>query len=199
MSLWLRALMALSNPDELRADCAEKLARGEPISYRDTQKVVELPLNATLDDVVAEGNLRVSMEQHRLRFDPGYSPTRNKILYIDEINLLDKAIVDAILDAAATGHCVVRRGRLAASYPSEVVLVGSMNPEEGAFRPQIMDRIGLRVNVTTSNSIKERLQVANRARGFRACRRASWHDTLIAPCAPPKASSMLVAWYTTWS
>src|SRR4051812_46764262 len=141
-----RPSMALTSPEDLCADCREKLSRGEPISYRDTQKVVELPLNATLDDVVGGASLRASMEQQRLRFEPGLlAHAHHNILYIDEINLLDTEIVDAILDAAATGRCVVRRGRLAASFPSEFVLIGSMNPEEGDLRPQIMDRIGLRV------------------------------------------------------
>src|SRR5437870_12504762 len=92
----------------------------------------------------------------------------HNILYIDEIKLLDEAIMDAILDAAATGYCVVRRGRLAASYPSEFVLVGSMNPEEGDLRPQIMDRIGLRVNVSPCLAKEDRLEIARRARWFRA-------------------------------
>ena len=161
--------LALTHPEELCANCTEKLARGEPISYRDSQKVVELPLNATLDDVVGGASLRASMEQQRLRFEPGLlAHAHRNILYIDEINLLSEEIVDAILDAAATGYCVVRRGRLAASYPAEFVLIGSMNPEEGELRPQIMDRIGLRVNISTSTGPGERLQIAQRAREFRA-------------------------------
>jgi magnesium chelatase subunit I len=161
--------MALSHPEELCDDCRAKLSRGEPISYRDKQKVVELPLNATMDDVVGGVSLRASLEQQRLRFEPGLlAHAHRNILYIDEINLLDETIIDAILDAAATGYCVVRRGRLAASYPSEFVLVGSMNPEEGELRPQIMDRIGLRVFVSACSSLDERLQIARRARQFRA-------------------------------
>jgi magnesium chelatase subunit I len=161
--------MALTHPEELCDKCREKLSRGEAISYRDKQKVVELPLNATLDDVVGGVSLRASLEQQRVLFEPGLlSHAHRNILYIDEINLLDEAIVDAILDAAATGYCVVRRGRLAASYPSEFVLVGSMNPEEGDLRPQIMDRIGLRVYVSACSSLDERLQIARRARQFRA-------------------------------
>ncbi len=160
--------MALTHPEELCDDCREKLSRGEPISFRDRQKVVELPLNATLDDVVGGVSLRFSLEQQRLRFEPGLlAHAHHNILYIDEINLLDQSIMDAILDSAATGYCVVRRGRLAASYPAEFVLIGSMNPEMGDLRPQIMDRIGLRVNVSPCASIEERLQIANRARQFR--------------------------------
>lgn len=161
--------LALTHPEELCDSCREKLAQGEPISYLDTQKVVELPLNATLDDVVGGASARAGMEQRRLRFEPGLlAHAHRNILYIDEINLLDEAIVDAILDAAATGYCVVRRGRLAASYPAEFVLIGSMNPEEGDLRPQIMDRIGLRVNVSVCSGLDDRLEIANRARAFRA-------------------------------
>src|SRR5436190_299144 len=149
--------MALSEPDALCDDCKAKLSRGDAISYRDSQKVVELPLNATIDDVVGGASARAGLEQQRLRFEPGLlAHAHHNILYIDEINLLDEAIVDAILDAAATGYCVVRRGRLASSYPSEFVLIGSMNPEEGELRPQIMDRIGLRVNVSPCSSLDER-------------------------------------------
>lgn len=163
-----RPSMALTNPEDLCSDCKEKLSRGESISYRDTQKVVELPLNATLDDVVGGASVRASMEQHRLRFEPGLlAHAHGNILYIDEINLLDESIVDAILDAAATGRCVVRRGRLAASYPSEFVLVGSMNPEEGDLRPQIMDRIGLRVYVSPCTDLDSRVEIAQRVRQFR--------------------------------
>jgi magnesium chelatase subunit I len=160
--------LALTHPEELCDSCRAKLARGEAISYRDTQKVVELPLNATLDDVVGGASARAGIEQQRLRFEPGLmAHAHRNILYIDEINLLDEAIVDAILDAAATGYCVVRRGRLAASYPAEFVLIGSMNPEEGALRPQIMDRIGLRVNVSPRTSLDERLEIAQRVRHYR--------------------------------
>src|SRR4051794_22404697 len=160
--------MALTHPEELCDNCREKLARGEAISYRDSQKVVELPLNATIDDVVGGASARAGLEQQRLRFEPGLlAHAHHNILYIDEINLLDEAIVDAILDAAATGYCVVRRGRLASSYPSEFVLIGSMNPEEGDLRPQIMDRIGLRVNVASCPDPEARVEIARRARLFR--------------------------------
>ena len=67
------------------------------------------------------------------------------VLYVDEINLLDPQIADAILDAAAQGRTFVRRGAMVRLYPSRFVLIGSMNPEEGRLRPQIMDRFGLRV------------------------------------------------------
>jgi magnesium chelatase subunit I len=88
-------------------------------------------------------------------------------LYVDEINLLDAPVVDAILDAAAQGRTMVRRGAMVRLYPSQFVLVGSMNPEEGMLRPQIMDRFGLRVWVAPLNDAAQRLEIYRRARQFR--------------------------------
>jgi magnesium chelatase subunit I len=158
---------ALQNPERLCPDCRDKLNRGEPISYIARQAVVELPLNATLDDVVGGANVRLSLEQQHLRFDPGIlAHAHQNILYIDEINLVAQEVLDAILDAAATGYCVVRRGRLAASYPSRFVLIGSMNPEEGFLRPQIIDRIGLRVIAGALTDPMERLTIARHVHAF---------------------------------
>ena len=158
---------ALTAPDRLCPDCITRLAQGEPISYEQRQAVVELPLNATLDDVVGGANVRLSLEQQRLRFEPGIlAHAHQNILYIDEINLLPEEVIDAILDAAATGYCVVRRGRLATSYPARFALVGSMNPEMGLLRPQIIDRIGLRVFVHSLPAAAERLALARQVRAF---------------------------------
>jgi magnesium chelatase subunit I len=158
---------ALTAPDRLCDDCRRKLAAGDPISYRARQTVVELPLNATLDDVVGGANVRLSLEQQRLHFDPGIlAHAHGNILYIDEINLVAPEVLDAILDAAATGYCWVRRGRLAASYPSRFVLIGSMNPEEGVLRPQIIDRIGLRVYVDAIRDSAQRITLARRVHAF---------------------------------
>ncbi|HUS15705.1 MAG TPA: ATP-binding protein [Chloroflexia bacterium] len=161
------ARWALEAPDRLCPDCTRKLAAGEPISFTAPQAVIELPLNATLDDVVGGANARLSLEQQQLRFDPGIlAHAHQNILYIDEINLVGPDVLDAILDAAATGYCVVRRGRLAASYPARFVLIGSMNPEEGTLRPQINDRIGLRVVVGAVTDMAERLAIARRVHTF---------------------------------
>ena len=158
---------ALTAPDRLCDDCRRKLAAGEPISYRARQTVVELPLNATLDDVVGGANARLSLEQQRIHFEPGIlAHAHGNILYIDEINLVAPDVLDAILDAAATGYCWVRRGRLAASYPARFVLIGSMNPEEGGLRPQIVDRIGLRVHVGAIPDPAARIALARRVHAF---------------------------------
>jgi magnesium chelatase subunit I len=158
---------ALSAPDRLCPDCLGRLGQGLPIAYEQRQAVVELPLNATLDDVVGGANARLSLEQQRLRFEPGIlAHAHQNILYIDEINLLPEEVIDAILDAAATGYCVVRRGRLSTSYPARFVLIGSMNPEMGWLRPQIIDRIGLRVFVEPLNGAEERLALTRLVRAY---------------------------------
>ena len=128
--------------------CAQKYGYGEPLSVEDKVRLLELPLNARLEDVVGGINERVALEQQRVRLERGIlGHADNNILYIDEVNLLDDAITDAILDAAAQGHYTVRRGPLKLTYRARFVLIGSMNPEEGQLRPQLMDRFGLRAVV----------------------------------------------------
>jgi magnesium chelatase subunit I len=94
------------------------------------------------------------------------------LLYIDEINLLGDDIVDSILDAAAQGSYTVRRGPVVATYRSRFVLIGSMNPEEGRLRPQILDRFGLRVIVRGLENADERLEAYRRVQAYLANPRA---------------------------
>lgn len=131
-------------------------------------RLIELPLNARLEDVVGGINERVSLEQQRVLLEPGIlALAHGNLLYVDEINLLDEHLVDAILDAAAQGRTLVRRGAMIRLYPSRFVLIGSMNPEEGLLRPQIMDRFGLRVWVAPLDETEQRLEVYRRAQRFR--------------------------------
>jgi magnesium chelatase subunit I len=130
------------------AACAEKFGYGQPLTSEDRVRMLELPLNARLEDVVGGINERIALEQQRVRLERGILGNADgQILYIDEVNLLDDAITDAILDAAAQGHYTVRRGPLKLRYRARFMLIGSMNPEEGRLRPQIMDRFGLRAVV----------------------------------------------------
>ncbi|MBN1639932.1 MAG: magnesium chelatase [Anaerolineae bacterium] len=153
--------------DAVCEDCAAKLARGEPIMHPDRMSLVELPLNARLEDVIGGINERVALEQNRVRLERGILAHADKnILYIDEINLLGDQIINAILDASAQGRYTVRRGPLSSTYRSRFVLIGSMNPEEGSLRPQIMDRIGLHVIVQGLEDKEERLQVYHRVRQY---------------------------------
>jgi magnesium chelatase subunit I len=152
----------------LYPDCYEKYTKGESISHYEAVKLVELPLNARLEDVVGGLDERAALNQKRIRIERGIlSRADNNLLYIDEVNLLDDQIVDVILDAAAMGNFTVRRGPIAGTYRSRFVLIGSMNPEEGRLRPQILDRFGLRVNVRGLMDIEERAEVYRRARAYR--------------------------------
>jgi magnesium chelatase subunit I len=153
--------------DAICSDCAAKVARGEPITAPDQMRLVELPLNARLEDVVGGINERMAIEQNRVRLEKGILAHADKnILYIDEINLLEDEIINAILDAAAQGRYTVRRGPSVATYRARFVLIGSMNPEEGRLRPQIMDRIGLHVIVRGLEDTKDRLEVYHRRSRF---------------------------------
>lgn len=150
---------------------------GVPISESDEEeadvrydrvKLIELPLNARLEDVVGGINERIAIQQQKVRLERGILARADQnLLYVDEVNLLDDQIVDAILDASAQGHYTVRRGAMAGTYRSRFVLIGSMNPEEGDLRPQIMDRFGLRVIVRGLERKEDRLEIYKRVRAYR--------------------------------
>lgn len=134
--------------DAICESCREKVGYGQSLTVEDRVRIIELPLNARLEDVVGGINERIALEQNKVRLERGILGHADKqILYIDEVNLLPDTLTDAILDAAAQGHYTVRRGPLKLRYRSRFLLIGSMNPEEGKLRPQIMDRFGLRAIV----------------------------------------------------
>ena len=149
-------------------DCAKKYGEGISLTASDPVRLIELPLNARLEDVVGGIDERAAAHD-RMRVRRGILAQADRnILYIDEINLLSDDIIDSILDAAAQGSYTVRRGPLAATYRSRFVLVGSMNPEEGRLRPQILDRFGLRVIVRGLEDTKERLEAYRRVNAYLA-------------------------------
>ncbi len=148
-------------------DCARKLGLGEPITAPDRMRLVELPLNARLEDVIGGLDEQAAMEG-KVRIRRGLlAQADQNVLYVDEVNLLDPEIANAILDAAALGRYTVRRGPLAATYRARLILIASMNPEEGPLRPQIHDRFGLRVVVRGLTDPRDRLEVYRRVRLFR--------------------------------
>jgi magnesium chelatase subunit I len=152
--------------DAVCPDCAKKYAEGQPLVALDRVRLVELPLNSRLEDVVGGIDERAAA-QERLRVRRGILAQADRnLLYIDEINLLSDDIVDAILDAAAQGSYTVRRGPISATYRARLVLIGSMNPEEGRLRPQIMDRFGLRVIVRGLEDPSERLEAYRRVQAY---------------------------------
>jgi magnesium chelatase subunit I len=152
--------------DAVCPDCARKYAEGEPLAKLDRARLVELPLNARIEDVVGGLDERAAI-QERLRIRRGLmAQADHNLLYVDEVNLLDDEIVDAILDAAAQGKYTVRRGPVAATYRARFCLIGSMNPEEGRLRPQIMDRFGLRVIVRGLTGRDQRLEAYRRVQAY---------------------------------
>ena len=152
----------------LYPDCFERYERGESISHFERMRLVELPLNARLEDVVGGINERIATQQNKIRLERGILARADQnLLYVDEVNLLANEITDAILDAAAMGSYTVRRGAMIGTYRSQFVLIGSMNPEEGRLRPQLMDRFGLRVNVRGVTNLAERMEVYRRVQSYK--------------------------------
>jgi magnesium chelatase subunit I len=152
--------------DAVCPDCARKYGAGEPLAVMDQVRLVELPLNSRMEDVVGGLDERAAVHE-RLRLRRGILAQADRnLLYVDEVNLLSDEVVDAILDAAAQGQYTVRRGPIAATYRARFVLVGSMNPEEGQLRPQILDRFGLRLMVRGLDDLEDRLEAYRRVRSY---------------------------------
>jgi len=151
-------------PDEPEAQCADcraRLAAGErlPVATRQ-MRVVDLPINASEDRVVGTIDIEAAIKRGERRFEPGVLAEANRnILYVDEVNLLDDHLVDVLLDAAAMGVNVVEREGISVWHPARFILVGTMNPEEGELRPQLLDRFGLCVDVRGLQDVAERVRV----------------------------------------
>lgn len=129
--------------------------------------VVDLPLGATEDRVVGALDLERALAAGIKAFEPGLLARANRgFLYIDEVNLLEDHLVDLLLDVAASGVNTVEREGLSLRHPARFVLVGSGNPEEGELRPQLLDRFGLAVEVTTPTDIPTRIEVVRRRDAF---------------------------------
>jgi len=139
---------------------AQKSATGKLKVRKGPVPVVDLPLGATEDRVIGALDLESALTRGEKRFEPGLLARAHRgFLYIDEANLLEDHLVDALLDVAASGENVVEREGLSVRHPARFVLVGSGNPEEGELRPQLLDRFGLSVEVTTPQDLKSRMQV----------------------------------------
>ena len=154
--------------DSMCSDCQGRLAAGEELEVTQRQmRVVELPINASEDRVVGSIDLEAAIHSGQRRFEPGVLAEANRqILYVDEVNLLDDHIVDVLLDAAAMGVNVVEREGISVWHPSRFILVGTMNPEEGDLRPQLLDRFGLCVDVSGITNIADRVEIVQRREAF---------------------------------
>jgi magnesium chelatase subunit D len=130
-------------------------------------RVVNLPLNATEDRVVGGIDFSLAIKQGRRALQPGLLAAAHRgILYIDEVNLLDDHIVDIVLDAAASGENIIEREGISFCHPSRFILVGTMNPEEGELRPQLLDRFGLCVETAGASSPDDRVTLMQRRETF---------------------------------
>ena len=158
------------DPDRPQEWCerCQSLAPDLPLVHRRIP-VITLPLNATEDRVVGSIDLEYAIRTGERRFHPGVLAKAHRgILYIDEVNLLDDYIADLILDAAASGWNRVEREGISYSHPARFILVGTMNPEEGDLRPQLLDRFGLCVEVTSEQEIRDRVELMVRREAFDA-------------------------------
>lgn len=152
--------------DEVR----ERFDKGEelPILRRKT-RFVDLPVSATEDRVVGTLDIEKAIQKGERHFDPGVLANANRgILYVDEVNLLDDHVVDLLLDSAAMGVNVVEREGISFTHPARFILVGTMNPEEGDLRPQLLDRFALSVEVHGIQSADERMTILERHIAYEA-------------------------------
>ncbi len=130
-------------------------------------RVVELPIGATEDRVIGSLDLTAVLSEGRAEFTPGLlARADGGVLYIDEVNLLADHLVDVLLDAAASGRVTIERDGVSHTQSADFVLVGTMNPEEGELRPQLLDRFGLAVDVAAGRDIDERVAVIRRRMEF---------------------------------
>lgn len=155
------------NPDDISSlcpSCFEKYERGEGFSRKKgNMKVIDLPVSATEDRVVGTLDIEHAIKRGEKKFEAGILALANRnILYVDEVNLLDDHIVDVLLDSAAMGINTIEREGISYSHPAKFILVGTMNPEEGDLRPQLLDRFGMVVDVVGERDIKDRVEVIKR-------------------------------------
>lgn len=188
----VRALARLLPPMKASADCvyncdpdgavmceACRKRKGDLKVVTTTVPVVDLPLGATEDRVVGTLDLESALTRGEKVLETGLLAKANRgFLYIDEVNLLEDHIVDLLLDVAASGENVIEREGLSVRHPARFVLIGSGNPEEGELRPQLLDRFGLSVDVTTPGDLATRVEIVKRREAYErdpAGFAADWH------------------------
>lgn len=150
------------------SDCLEKIKNGNSLeTEKKKMRVVELPLGVTEDRVVGTLDIEHAIKKGEKRFEPGILAEANRnFLYIDEVNLLEDHVVDLLLDSAAMGINTVEREGISFTHPARFILVGTMNPEEGELRPQLLDRFGLCVQVNSLRDKSLRMEILKRKAEF---------------------------------
>ncbi len=157
-----------SNPLEMCDSCYERYERKENLQVvKRRMKVVDLPLSVTIDRLIGTIDVERFLKEGRKALQPGILAEANRcVLYIDEVNLLDDYIADSLLDAAAMGWNTIEREGVSFRHPARFILIGSMNPEEGDLRPQILDRFGLCVEVSAPMNVEDRIEIVRRVEEF---------------------------------
>ena len=149
-----------ASPKNMCDECVTRYKDGELEEVARNMKVVELPLNATEDRVSGSLNIEHILTTGKRMFEGGVlAEAHGNVLYVDEVNLLYDHIVDLLLDSAAMGRNYVEREGVSFSHPSRFILVGTMNPEEGSLRPQLLDRFGMCVDIKGERNADTRLKV----------------------------------------
>lgn len=149
-------------------NCRERVERGEqlPLTQHRT-RFVDLPVSATEDRVVGTLDIEQAIKKGERHFEAGVLAAANRgLLYVDEVNLLDDHVVDLLLDSAAMGVNVVEREGISFSHPARFILVGTMNPEEGDLRPQLLDRFALCVDIQGIHNPNARVKILERTVQF---------------------------------
>ena len=148
--------------------CREKRMAGKKIDAMERPiRVVELPVGATEDRVVGTMDLEHALQKGEKRIEPGLlAAVHRGMLYVDEVNLLDDHVVDVLLDSAAMGRNTLEREGISFTHPAKFVLIGTMNPEEGELRPQLLDRFGLCVRVEGIREFDDRVRVMEQRVAF---------------------------------
>lgn len=149
-------------------ECKERFEGATKIpSHMRTTSFVNLPVSATEDRVVGTLDIEQAIQKGERHFEPGVLASANRgLLYIDEVNLLDDHVVDVLLDSAAMGVNMVEREGISFSHPARFILVGTMNPEEGELRPQLLDRFALSVDIVGIREARERVMIMERNIAF---------------------------------
>ncbi|NMC28694.1 MAG: AAA domain-containing protein [Pelolinea sp.] len=155
-------------PETWCTECRERADNGEKLPIKVIRTpFIDLPVSATEDRVVGTLDIEKAIRKGERHFEPGVLASANRgLLYIDEVNLLDDHVVDILLDSAAMGMNIVEREGISFSHPARFILVGTMNPEEGELRPQLLDRFGLSVEIHGINSSRERVEIMQRNLAF---------------------------------
>jgi len=158
------------NPKAMAPDVLERYHSGEDLDVIERPvRVVDLPISATEDRVVGTLDLEYALKEGKKRIEPGLLASANRgLLYVDEVNLLDDHVVDVLLDSAAMGVNTIEREGISFSHPASFTLVGTMNPEEGELRPQLLDRFGLCLQVEGLLDPQLRVEVVKRRAAYEA-------------------------------